>query len=85
MKSKLFSNYESVTDIQPQCCACHFISEEHNHFYPRFPHSHRDFLELYYVYSGSGKYVVDSTAYDVSEGDIVICNAGVLQIGRAHV
>ena len=78
MRLKTLSNYESITKEDPLCCACHFINEEHSRNYPRFLHSHKDFLELFYVYSGTGKYVVDSTAYDVSEGDIVICNAGVL-------
>ena len=37
-----------------------------------------DFLELLYVRSGTGIYIVDEQRYNISEGDIIICNAGVL-------
>lgn len=62
----------------PQYYTCHFINEEHNNKHSRLPHAHDDFLELFYVYSGKGRYMVDSAYYDIQEGDLVICNAGVL-------
>ena len=62
----------------PQFCTSHFINEEHNNKHTRLPHIHEDFLELFYAYSGSGRYIVDEHAYDIHAGDIVICNAGVL-------
>lgn len=40
-------------------------------------HDH-DFTELAYVLSGKGKYLVDGVEYDVSAGDLVICNPGVM-------
>ncbi|MGI6041552.1 MAG: AraC family transcriptional regulator [Candidatus Alectryocaccobium sp.] len=73
----LSSNSNSL-ETDPVCCACHFINEEHNSKHGRLPHSHNDFLELLFIYKGSGKYIVDTTTYTVSEGDIVICNAGTL-------
>ena len=46
--------------------------------HPRVLHKHNDFLELLYVRSGTGIYIVDEQRYNISEGDIIICNAGVL-------
>lgn len=40
-------------------------------------HDH-DFTELAYILSGKGKYLVDGNEYDVSAGDLVICNPGVM-------
>ena len=62
----------------PQYCISHFINEEHSNKHSRLPHIHDDFLELFFVYSGKGRYMVDSQSYDIQEGDIIICNAGVL-------
>lgn len=39
-------------------------------------HDH-DFIELAYILSGKGKYLVDDKEYDVEAGDLVICNPGV--------
>ncbi len=46
--------------------------------HPRILHKHPDFLELLYVRSGSGVYIVDEQRYTISKGDVIICNAGVL-------
>lgn len=46
--------------------------------HPRVLHKHNDFLELLYIRSGTGIYIVDEQRYNISEGDIIICNAGVL-------
>jgi len=39
-------------------------------------HDH-DYAELAYVLSGTGKYLVEGTEYDVKAGDLLICNPGV--------
>lgn len=62
----------------PKYHSSHFINEEHSSKHSRLPHIHSDFMEIFYVYEGSGKYMVDNTYYDVETGDIVICNAGVI-------
>lgn len=62
----------------PKYHSSHFINEEHSSKHSRLPHIHDDFMELFFVYEGSGKYMVDNTYYDVETGDIVICNAGVI-------
>jgi len=66
------------SDKIPQFCGSHLITEEHSSKHAVLPHTHENFLELYYVYSGEGRYMVNNQFYDVKEGDIVICNAGVL-------
>lgn len=60
------------------CCTSHFINEEHNIKHIRLSHCHNNYSELFFVCKGEGKYIVDSMVYDVTEGDIVICNAGIL-------
>lgn len=62
----------------PRFVASHLINEEHSSKHAVLPHTHENDLELFYVYSGTGRYMVDSQFYDISEGDLVICNAGVL-------
>lgn len=39
-------------------------------------HDH-DFAEITYILSGKGKYYLNGTIYEVSSGDIIICNPGV--------
>ena len=39
-------------------------------------HDH-DYVEIAYILSGKGKYHVDGKEYDVTAGDLVICNPGV--------
>ena len=62
----------------PVISVSRFINEEHSQNYAFFPHMHRDYLELFYVYHGNGRYMVGGKTYCITEGDIVICNAGVL-------
>lgn len=62
----------------PQLAAVYLIDEEHNNKYSRLLHSHRGELELYFAFSGEGHYIVDGRPYAIQQGDMVICNAGVL-------
>lgn len=39
-------------------------------------HDH-DYVEIAYILSGKGKYYVDGNEYDVTAGDLVICNPGI--------
>lgn len=55
-----------------------FINEDHSQNYTFFPHMHKNYLELFYVYRGAGHYMVNGISYSIAQGDIVICNAGVL-------
>lgn len=62
----------------PQLTAVYLIDETHNNKYTRLFHSHDSELELYYVHSGSGYYMVENQLYAVKEGDMIICNEKVL-------
>lgn len=44
-------------------------------------HDH-DFAELTYILSGKGKYLIEGKEYDVSAGDVVMCNPGT---GHQHL
>ena len=63
---------------QPVFVASHMIDEIYSKSHARLPHTHEGELELFYVYSGAGQYMVDNRFYEITRGDIVICNAGVL-------
>lgn len=78
MNSAYFLSTHLHSDKIPQFCGSHLITEEHSCKHAVLPHTHENFLELYYVYSGEGRYMVNNRFYDVKAGDIVICNAGVL-------
>ena len=41
-------------------------------------HSHREWLEITYVSSGSGEQIIGERNWHVSEGDLMICNCGVV-------
>ncbi|PWJ47932.1 AraC family transcriptional regulator [Faecalicatena contorta] len=62
----------------PQLTAVYLIDETHNNKYARLFHSHDSELELYYVHSGCGYYMVENQLYAVKEGDMIICNEKVL-------
>ena len=62
----------------PKVTVSRFINEEHSQKYAFYPHMHQDYMELFYVYQGKGRYMVGGKTYYITEGDIVICNAGVL-------
>lgn len=46
--------------------------------HPRVLHKHNDMLELLFVRSGTGVYIIDETRYPIKQGDIILCNAGML-------
>ena len=62
----------------PRLIGSHFIDEDHSNRHARLLHTHKNELELLYIYSGDGQYMVDGCSYHVKRGDIVICNAGIL-------
>lgn len=46
--------------------------------HPRIMHKHEDMLEVLFVRSGSGVYIIDEKRYPIKKGDLIICNAGAL-------
>lgn len=57
---------------------CVLIDRTSNDKQSHLPHVHDNMLELFYVCSGEGQYMVDNRLYPICKGDMVICNAGVL-------
>ena len=57
---------------------CVLIDRTSNDKQSHLPHVHDNMLELFYVCSGEGQYMVDNRLYPIRKGDMVICNAGVL-------
>jgi AraC-like DNA-binding protein len=62
----------------PEFINCVLIDRKSNKKQSHLPHVHNDFLELFYVCSGEGQYMVNNRSYTIKAGDIVICNAGVI-------
>lgn len=51
---------------------------------PRVMHKHDDRLEIMFIASGSGDYVIDGKNYLAQEGDILIFNSDVVHDERPH-
>lgn len=45
---------------------------------PRLLHAHPDFAEVMLVRNGSARFLIGEKIYDVSDGDLLICNSGVV-------
>lgn len=45
---------------------------------PRVMHSHNGILEILFIISGTGVYIVDNKRYSITKGDIIISNSNVL-------
>lgn len=71
--------YESsfVDGKSPRLLSASKIDSSYS-IHPRILHKHTDFLEVLYVRSGSGVYIVDEQRYSIAQGDVIICNVGVL-------
>ena len=66
------------TNQIPEFVNCILIDRSNNNKQSHLPHVHENELELFYVYAGTGQYMVDNRLYPIRAGDIVVCNAGVL-------
>lgn len=55
-----------------------FVDRTYTQKHAHTLHSHKDVVELLYVYSGEGRYQVGGREYAVAAGDMIICNAEVL-------
>ena len=54
-----------------------FVDREYSRRHPHMLHRHADVLELLYIFSESGRYIVGNYEYAVTTGDFVICKANV--------
>ncbi|NDL68380.1 AraC family transcriptional regulator [Anaerotalea alkaliphila] len=62
---------------QPKLLSASRIDASYS-IHPRIMHNHKDFAEILFVRSGSGMYVIESERYPIQQGDLIICNSGVL-------
>ena len=66
----IFENYALPKLISASKIDSHFRA------HPRLLHSHEDKLEILFVRSGTGFYIVEEKKYPLQAGDIIICNEG---------
>jgi len=74
VKKKIVPNFSGNTI--PQLNYICKIDADYKH--PRIMHSHEDIVELLFVRSGTGVYIIDEMRYPIKKGDMIICNNGVL-------
>lgn len=55
-----------------------YVDETYSKNHAHMLHKHKDVLELLYIASGEGRYIVGNRGYIVHEGDLVICNANTI-------
>ncbi len=60
-------------DFHPTVLYCSRVRDARLTYY----HSH-SILEIAYILSGRGQYLVDGVTYEVSQGDLLVCNPGVM-------
>ena len=46
--------------------------------HPRIMHGHTDILELLFVRSGTGIYIINEMRYPIQKGEMIVCNSNVL-------
>lgn len=62
----------------PNLIQTYFIDENYSQNHAHMLHKHSGILEILYIDSGEGRYMVGKREYAVVPGDIVICNEGIL-------
>jgi AraC-like DNA-binding protein len=62
----------------PEFIDSHYINRDYSRRHAFLLHSHTEKTELYYVASGSSRYLVGDRFYNIAVGDIVICNQGMM-------
>ena len=63
----------ATEELHPTVLYCSRIRDARLNSY----HSHTN-IEMAFVLSGTGRYLVDGVSYDVRQGDLIICNPGVM-------
>lgn len=62
----------------PKLMSVSYVPCSFNKQHPRILHEHPDAFELLLVTSGEGVYYLDSSYYEIRQGDLIFCNSGVL-------
>lgn len=55
-----------------------YVDEVYSKQHAHMVHKHEGILELLYIASGEGRYIVGNRGYVITQGDLVICNAGTI-------
>ncbi len=63
----------SYEEFHPTVLYCSRVRDARLTYY----HSH-SILEIAYILSGKGQYLIDGVTYDVKQGDLLVCNPGVM-------
>ncbi len=71
-------------DISARFVTMHYVDREYHQLHPQMLHRHDDVLELLYIIKGEGDYIVDGRNYNVSRGNLIICDQSVLH-GQPYV
>ncbi|MDO4615924.1 MAG: AraC family transcriptional regulator [Lachnospiraceae bacterium] len=64
--------------ISAEFVTTHYVDEQFHMSHSQMLHRHEDVLELLYVMKGAGVYIVDGRKYPIGEGNLIICNQGVV-------
>ncbi len=62
----------TVEELNPSIWYCSRVHDSRN----EQVHHHSNNIELAYILSGNGKYMVNQQEYSVTQGDLIICNPG---------
>ena len=62
----------TVEELNPSIWYCSRVHDSRN----EQVHHHSNNIELAFILSGSGRYMVNSKEYEVRQGDLIICNPG---------
>lgn len=68
-----FQSDISYEEFHPTVLYCSRVRDARLTYY----HSH-SILEIAYILSGKGQYIIDGVTYDVKQGDLLVCNPGVM-------
>lgn len=80
-KNSFTSSFEA--GYEPQLLSASNIDTDFGK-HSRILHSHPDRLELLFIRSGTGTYIVNDKPYDIKGGNIIVCNANVLHDEVPH-
>ena len=70
-------DYKSVFVGKPQLISTSKIDSAYS-VHPRVLHRHKNYLEVLFVESGTGVYIIDEKRHPIKAGDLIICNSGTL-------
>ena len=62
----------------PRLAATFYVDEAYSQKHAHMVHKHSGTLELLYIFSGEGRYLVGHREYAVHTGNLIVCNGGTL-------